>query len=55
METIKLNTFEASVKVSIKATSKMDAARKIRVMFLSSSIGPRDYEISDFEVIEHEN
>jgi hypothetical protein len=45
-------TFEAILHVRVKAHSKMGAAGKLNVMFVSSAVGLRDYRIEDLHVVE---
>ena len=45
-------TFEAHVRIRVKAKTKMAASRKLNVVFLSSAIGVRDLDIDEFHIIE---
>ncbi len=46
-----LLTFEATVKIRIKASNKMEAANKFRTAVISSAVAIRDYIIEDFSVV----
>jgi hypothetical protein len=46
-------TFEATVRVRVKANSKMEAAAKLRLMVLSSAVTIRDWDVSDLTEVTY--